>query len=86
MSLMGLHSFKCKVLSVFWIVDDVSQAQAAGSSHASPSRPSPSAIRPVGAPSPHAHMYLPQDSLAGVGGDVQEAFAQGETGLFFIRK
>ncbi|XP_023203954.1 dystrobrevin beta-like isoform X1 [Xiphophorus maculatus] len=52
-------------------------AQAAGSSHASPSRPSPSAIRPVGAPSPHAHMYLPQDSLAGVGGDVQEAFAQG---------
>ncbi|XP_023203957.1 dystrobrevin beta-like isoform X3 [Xiphophorus maculatus] len=53
------------------------KAQAAGSSHASPSRPSPSAIRPVGAPSPHAHMYLPQDSLAGVGGDVQEAFAQG---------
>ncbi|XP_043962176.1 dystrobrevin beta-like isoform X4 [Gambusia affinis] len=53
------------------------KAQAAGSSHASPSRPSPSAIRPVGAASPHAHMYLPQDSLAGVGGDVQEAFAQG---------
>ncbi|XP_054910235.1 dystrobrevin beta-like isoform X2 [Poeciliopsis prolifica] len=52
-------------------------AQAAGSSHASPSRPSPSAMRPVAAPSPHAHMYLPQDSLAGVGGDVQEAFAQG---------
>ncbi|XP_014884261.1 dystrobrevin beta-like isoform X1 [Poecilia latipinna] len=52
-------------------------AQAAGSSHASPSRPSPSAVRPVGTPSPHAHMYLPQDSLAGVGGDVQEAFAQG---------
>uniref|UniRef100_A0A3B3V8P4 Dystrobrevin n=1 Tax=Poecilia latipinna TaxID=48699 RepID=A0A3B3V8P4_9TELE len=53
------------------------KAQAAGSSHASPSRPSPSAVRPVGTPSPHAHMYLPQDSLAGVGGDVQEAFAQG---------
>ncbi|XP_008311558.1 dystrobrevin beta-like isoform X3 [Cynoglossus semilaevis] len=49
-------------------------AQAAGSSHASPSRPSPSTVRTV---SPQAHMYLPQDSLAGVGGDVQEAFAQG---------
>ncbi|XP_010777504.1 dystrobrevin beta-like [Notothenia coriiceps] len=53
------------------------QAQAAGSSHASPSRPSPSTVRSVAAASPHAHMYHPQDSLAGVGGDVQEAFAQG---------
>ncbi|XP_047243205.1 dystrobrevin, beta a isoform X3 [Girardinichthys multiradiatus] len=53
------------------------KAQAAGSSHASPSRPSPSAVRSAGAPSPQAHMYHPQDSLAGVGGDVQEAFAQG---------
>ncbi|XP_027139805.1 dystrobrevin beta isoform X3 [Larimichthys crocea] len=52
-------------------------AQAAGSSHASPSRPSPSTVRSVGAASPQAHMYPPQDSLAGVGGDVQEAFAQG---------
>ncbi|XP_036003107.1 dystrobrevin, beta a isoform X1 [Fundulus heteroclitus] len=52
-------------------------AQAAGSSHASPSRPSPSTVRSVGAPSPQAHAHLPQDSLAGVGGDVQEAFAQG---------
>ncbi|XP_015227230.1 PREDICTED: dystrobrevin beta-like isoform X1 [Cyprinodon variegatus] len=52
-------------------------AQAAGSSHASPSRPSPSPVRSVSAASPQAHMYLPQDSLAGVGGDVQEAFAQG---------
>ncbi|XP_062415505.1 dystrobrevin beta-like isoform X2 [Pungitius pungitius] len=52
-------------------------AQAAGSSHASPSRPSPSSVRSVGAASPPAHMYPPQDSLAGVGGDVQEAFAQG---------
>ncbi|XP_070782512.1 dystrobrevin beta-like [Enoplosus armatus] len=52
-------------------------AQAAGSSHASPSRPSPSTVRSVGAASPQAHMYSPQDSLAGVGGDVQEAFAQG---------
>ncbi|XP_056873249.1 dystrobrevin, beta a isoform X2 [Takifugu flavidus] len=55
----------------------VSQAQAAGSSHASPSRPSPSSLRSVGAASPHAHAYPPQDSLAGVGGDVQEAFSQG---------
>uniref|UniRef100_A0A3Q1F287 Dystrobrevin n=1 Tax=Acanthochromis polyacanthus TaxID=80966 RepID=A0A3Q1F287_9TELE len=53
------------------------KAQAAGSSHASPSRPSPSTVRSVGATSPQAHMYPPQDSLAGVGGDVQEAFAQG---------
>ncbi|KAL6096119.1 uncharacterized protein ACO6RY_09886 [Pungitius sinensis] len=53
------------------------KAQAAGSSHASPSRPSPSSVRSVGAASPPAHMYPPQDSLAGVGGDVQEAFAQG---------
>ncbi|XP_049913793.1 dystrobrevin, beta a isoform X5 [Epinephelus moara] len=52
-------------------------AQAAGSSHASPARPSPSAVRSVGASPPLAHMYSPQDSLAGVGGDVQEAFAQG---------
>uniref|UniRef100_A0A3B5B789 Dystrobrevin n=1 Tax=Stegastes partitus TaxID=144197 RepID=A0A3B5B789_9TELE len=52
------------------------KAQAAGSSHASPSRPSPSTVRSVGAVSPQAHMYPPQDSLAGVGGDVQEAFAQ----------
>ncbi|XP_074471104.1 dystrobrevin, beta a isoform X8 [Sebastes fasciatus] len=53
------------------------KAQAAGSSHASPSRPSPSTVRSVGASSPQTHMYPPQDSLAGVGGDVQEAFAQG---------
>ncbi|CAJ1078384.1 dystrobrevin beta-like isoform X6 [Xyrichtys novacula] len=53
------------------------KAQAAGSSHASPSRPSPSTVRTVGAASPQVHMYPPQDSLAGVGGDVQEAFAQG---------
>ncbi|XP_028253855.1 dystrobrevin beta-like isoform X4 [Parambassis ranga] len=53
------------------------KAQAAGSSHVSPSRPSPSTVRSVGAASPQTHMYPPQDSLAGVGGDVQEAFAQG---------
>lgn len=63
----------------------ISQAQAAGSSHASPSpsRPSPSTVRSVGAVSPQAHMYPPQDSLAGVGGDVQEAFAQGKTASVF---
>uniref|UniRef100_A0AAX7TGY6 ZZ-type domain-containing protein n=1 Tax=Astatotilapia calliptera TaxID=8154 RepID=A0AAX7TGY6_ASTCA len=55
------------------------KAQAAGSSHSSPSRPSPSAVRSVGAVPSQAHMYPPQDSLAGVGGDVQEAFAQGRT-------
>lgn len=53
------------------------KAQAAGSSHTSPSRPSPSTVRSVGGASPQGHMYPPQDSLAGVGGDVQEAFAQG---------
>lgn len=57
--------------------ESICQAQAAGSSHASPSRPSPSTVRSVGAASPQAHMHPPQDSLAGVGGDVQEAFAQG---------
>ncbi|XP_077565154.1 dystrobrevin, beta a isoform X3 [Stigmatopora nigra] len=50
-------------------------AQAAGSSLAYPSRPSPSPARSAGTASPQ--MYSPQDSLAGVGGDVQEAFAQG---------
>ncbi|XP_069371142.1 dystrobrevin beta-like isoform X4 [Paralichthys olivaceus] len=53
------------------------KAQAAGSSHSSPSRPSPSTAPRPGAASPQAYMYPPQDSLAGVGGDVQEAFAQG---------
>uniref|UniRef100_A0A3Q3WQ73 ZZ-type domain-containing protein n=1 Tax=Mola mola TaxID=94237 RepID=A0A3Q3WQ73_MOLML len=38
--------------------------------------PSPSTVRSVGAVSPQAHTNPPQDSLAGVGGDVQEAFAQ----------
>uniref|UniRef100_A0A3Q3DCF6 Dystrobrevin, beta a n=1 Tax=Hippocampus comes TaxID=109280 RepID=A0A3Q3DCF6_HIPCM len=51
------------------------KAQAAGSSHAFASRPSTSPARSVGTASPQ--MYSPQDSLAGVGGDVQEAFAQG---------
>ncbi|XP_051908287.1 dystrobrevin, beta a isoform X3 [Hippocampus zosterae] len=50
-------------------------AQAAGSSHTFATRLSPSPARSVGTASPQ--MYSPQDSLAGVGGDVQEAFAQG---------
>uniref|UniRef100_A0A3Q0T9J8 Dystrobrevin n=1 Tax=Amphilophus citrinellus TaxID=61819 RepID=A0A3Q0T9J8_AMPCI len=53
------------------------KAQASGSSHSSPSRPSPSTVRSVGAVPTQAHTYPPQDSLAGVGGDVQQAFAQG---------
>ncbi|XP_029903082.1 dystrobrevin, beta a isoform X2 [Myripristis murdjan] len=53
------------------------KAQAAGSSQASPSRPVPAMARSTGPATPQAHMYPPQDSLAGVGGDVQEAFAQG---------
>uniref|UniRef100_H3DP81 Dystrobrevin, beta a n=1 Tax=Tetraodon nigroviridis TaxID=99883 RepID=H3DP81_TETNG len=53
------------------------KAQAAGSSPAPPCRPSPSSVRPVGGASAHAHACPPQDSLAGVGGDVQEAFSQG---------
>uniref|UniRef100_A0A3Q3KJW9 ZZ-type domain-containing protein n=1 Tax=Monopterus albus TaxID=43700 RepID=A0A3Q3KJW9_MONAL len=50
--------------------------KAAGSSHASPSWPSPSTARSASAVSPQAHVQPPQDSLAGVGGDVQEAFSQ----------
>ncbi|XP_072300202.1 dystrobrevin beta-like isoform X2 [Eucyclogobius newberryi] len=54
------------------------KAQASGSSQASPARPSPvSATRSVRSASPHTHMQQHHDSLAGVGGDVQEAFAQG---------
>uniref|UniRef100_A0A3Q3KJW1 Dystrobrevin n=1 Tax=Monopterus albus TaxID=43700 RepID=A0A3Q3KJW1_MONAL len=52
------------------------KVQAAGSSHASPSWPSPSTARSASAVSPQAHVQPPQDSLAGVGGDVQEAFSQ----------
>lgn len=54
-------------------------AQAAGSSHASPARPSPvAAARSVRSASPHTPLHHHHhDSLAGVGGDVQEAFAQG---------
>lgn len=53
------------------------KAQAAGSSHTSPThgggRPMP--VRSASAGSTPTH--CPQDSLSGVGGDVQEAFAQG---------
>ncbi|XP_036405109.1 dystrobrevin, beta a isoform X4 [Megalops cyprinoides] len=54
------------------------KAQAAGSPHSSPShgasRPMPMPVRSTSAGSTPTH--VPQDSLAGVGGDVQEAFAQ----------
>uniref|UniRef100_H2ZWY5 Uncharacterized protein n=1 Tax=Latimeria chalumnae TaxID=7897 RepID=H2ZWY5_LATCH len=54
-------------------------AQAASSPRSSPShgasRPMPMPVRSTSAGSTPTH--VPQDSLAGVGGDVQEAFAQG---------
>ncbi|XP_075606328.1 dystrobrevin beta isoform X5 [Balearica regulorum gibbericeps] len=54
-------------------------AQAAGSAHSSPThgagRPMPMPVRSTSAGSTPTH--VPQDSLAGVGGDVQEAFTQG---------
>ncbi|XP_039189433.1 dystrobrevin alpha isoform X17 [Crotalus tigris] len=55
------------------------KTQGAGSPRSSPShtisRPIPMPIRSASASSTPAH--TPQDSLTGVGGDVQEAFAQG---------
>ncbi|XP_078255512.1 dystrobrevin, beta a isoform X6 [Rhinoraja longicauda] len=55
------------------------KAQAAGSPRSSPShgasRPMPMPVRSTSACSTPTHG--PQDSLSGVGGDVQEAFAQG---------
>uniref|UniRef100_A0A8C1KW18 Dystrobrevin n=1 Tax=Cyprinus carpio TaxID=7962 RepID=A0A8C1KW18_CYPCA len=59
------------------------QAQAAGSSpsHASPHSMQMPIRSPSSGPTPthggHVPTHGPQDSLAGVGGDVQEAFAQG---------
>ncbi|XP_048660667.1 dystrobrevin beta isoform X12 [Marmota marmota marmota] len=54
-------------------------AQATGSPHTSPthagSRPMPMPVRSASSGSTPTHG--PQDSLSGVGGDVQEAFAQG---------
>ncbi|XP_074066046.1 dystrobrevin beta isoform X7 [Macrotis lagotis] len=54
-------------------------AQATGSPHTSPShgsgRPMPMPVRSTSAGSTPTHG--PQDSLSGVGGDIQEAFAQG---------
>ncbi|KAM6355115.1 dystrobrevin beta [Podargus strigoides] len=55
------------------------KAQAAGSAQSSPthgaSRPMPMPVRSTSAGSTPTHG--PQDSLAGIGGDVQEAFTQG---------
>uniref|UniRef100_A0A2K6L6W1 ZZ-type domain-containing protein n=1 Tax=Rhinopithecus bieti TaxID=61621 RepID=A0A2K6L6W1_RHIBE len=57
-------------------------AQATGSPHTSPThgggRPMPMPVRSTSAGSTPTH--CPQDSLSGVGGDVQEAFAQAEEG------
>uniref|UniRef100_A0A8B9RK49 Dystrobrevin, beta a n=1 Tax=Astyanax mexicanus TaxID=7994 RepID=A0A8B9RK49_ASTMX len=60
------------------------KAQAAGSPQTSPgrgsSRPIPMPVRSTGTTPTHTGyppIHMPQDSLAGVGGDVQEAFAQG---------
>ncbi|XP_014817058.1 PREDICTED: dystrobrevin beta isoform X5 [Calidris pugnax] len=54
-------------------------AQAAGSAHSSPThgagRPMPMPVRSTSAGSTPTH--VPQDALAGVGGDLQEAFTQG---------
>ncbi|KAK3522705.1 hypothetical protein QTP86_030099, partial [Hemibagrus guttatus] len=59
-------------------------AQAAGTPQTSPShaasRPIPMPVRSTGSTpthTGHAPSYVPQDSLAGVGGDVREAFAHG---------
>ncbi|XP_035384702.1 dystrobrevin, beta a isoform X5 [Electrophorus electricus] len=57
-------------------------AQAAGTPHAFPSpsasRPIPMPVRSAGStPSHVGQSNMPHDSLAGVGGDVHEAFAQG---------
>ncbi|XP_060739013.1 dystrobrevin, beta a isoform X2 [Tachysurus vachellii] len=60
------------------------KAQAAGTPQSSPShaasRPIPMPVRSTGSTpthTGHAPSYVPQDSLAGVGGDVREAFAHG---------
>ncbi|XP_035384698.1 dystrobrevin, beta a isoform X1 [Electrophorus electricus] len=58
------------------------KAQAAGTPHAFPSpsasRPIPMPVRSAGStPSHVGQSNMPHDSLAGVGGDVHEAFAQG---------
>ncbi|XP_053087752.1 dystrobrevin, beta a isoform X3 [Pangasianodon hypophthalmus] len=59
-------------------------AQAAGTPQSSPShaasRPIPMPVRSTGSTpthTGHAPSHVPQDSLAGVGGDVREAFAHG---------
>ncbi|KFO78289.1 Dystrobrevin beta, partial [Cuculus canorus] len=56
------------------------KAQAAGSAHSSPthgaSHPMPMPIRSTSAGSTPTH--VPQEGLAGVGGDAQEAFIQGQ--------
>ncbi|XP_051731213.1 dystrobrevin, beta a isoform X1 [Ctenopharyngodon idella] len=68
------------------LLKDEEQRQAAQASGSSPSHASPRSMpMPIRSPSSgstptptgHTPTHGPQDSLAGVGGDVQEAFAQG---------
>lgn len=72
--------FQKKPPSICWLAS--LQAQAASSPPTSPthgsSRSMPMPVRSTSAGSTPTH--VPQDSLAGVGGDVQEAFARGEAG------
>ncbi|KAA0708273.1 Dystrobrevin beta [Triplophysa tibetana] len=68
------------------LLKDEEQRQAAQAAGSSPSHASPRSIQtPIRSPSAgstptyagHTPIHGPQDSLSGVGGDVQEAFAQG---------
>uniref|UniRef100_A0A8C1Z4E8 Dystrobrevin n=1 Tax=Cyprinus carpio TaxID=7962 RepID=A0A8C1Z4E8_CYPCA len=68
------------------LLKDEEQRQAAQAAGSSPSHASPHSMQmpirsPSSGPTPthggHVPTHGPQDSLAGVGGDVQEAFAQG---------
>lgn len=72
----GLRGNFLTVLGLFAL-----QSQSGGSPHSSPSHSAgcsmPMPIRSTSAGSTPTH--TPQDCLAGVGGDVLEAFAQGET-------
>uniref|UniRef100_A0A8C8YTY7 Dystrobrevin n=1 Tax=Prolemur simus TaxID=1328070 RepID=A0A8C8YTY7_PROSS len=70
-----------QLLATVWLLrrHDISFAQATGSPRTSPThgggRPMPMPVRSASAGSTPTH--CPQDALSGVGGDVQEAFAQG---------
>lgn len=79
---ISAQGFKDTVpLVVIWKMLSASQTQGPGSPRSSPShsisRPIPTPIHSDSAVTTPTH--TPQDSLMGVGGDVQEAFAQGIT-------